>query len=80
MRYYVESNLNNFEFWGGARDIAKELTPEQLNEIDDILDTDDITLSETEINDLFWFEYDRIAEWLGFKDFDALLEYNNDRG
>lgn len=28
---------------------------------------------ETEINDLFWFEEDTIAEWLGYFSFDEIM-------
>lgn len=34
-------------------------------------------MSETEINDLFWFEEDTIAQWLGFDDFEALERDHN---
>jgi len=31
-------------------------------------------LSETDINDLFWFEDELIAEWLGYENFDEIME------
>lgn len=34
-------------------------------------------MSETELNDLLWFEDDTIAEWLGFEDWEALERLNN---
>jgi hypothetical protein len=33
-------------------------------------------MSEFEVNDLFWFERDLIAEWLGYEDFDEIMERN----
>lgn len=33
--------------------------------------------TETQINDLFWFEFDTICQWLGYKDEDDFL---NKRG
>ena len=33
-------------------------------------------LSEAEINDLFWFEEDVIAEWLGYESFEEIMERN----
>lgn len=75
MRYYVEQSLNHFEFWGGARAVAGTLTIEQLEQIEGILE-DCGELSETDINDLFWFEPDRIAEWVGYDDFEALQAAN----
>lgn len=73
MRYYVEKPLADFEFWAGAYDVAVHLTQDDLDTIEAILD-DCGELSETDINDLFWFEPDRIAEWLGYEDFEALIE------
>ena len=43
-----------------------DLTPEQLDEVEEILeDLYPEGLSETEVNDLFWFEFETIKEWLG---------------
>ena len=39
-----------------------------------ITDGGSVTLMETEINDFFWFETDAIAEILGYKNFDELME------
>ena len=69
MKYYVEESLRNFQFWSGARENAAELTMEQLDELESILE--DIYpdgMSDTEINDLMWFEFDLIKEWLGIDD------------
>ena len=38
----------------------------------------DNTPSDTEINDLFWFEEDFIAELLGFDNWEALERHNAD--
>ena len=35
-------------------------------------------MDETEINDLFWFEDDLIAQWLGYEDFEALMNRDKD--
>ena len=79
MKYYVENNLADFDFWGGAVDTA-----DTLRELDDVVDfdvfgcleammEDDITeWSETGINDFFWFEDDTIAEWLGYSSWEGL--------
>ena len=36
-------------------------------------------LEETGLNDFLWFERELIAEWLGFDDYDELLNENNTR-
>lgn len=69
MKIYSEKSLRNFDFWCGAKDNANELTSAQLDEVENILeDMYPDGMSETEINDLFWFEFDTIKEWLGITD------------
>ena len=75
MKVYREISLREFDFWAGARDTVKYLTDDELDHIERILEEVYIqTLSETELNDLFWFESDVIASWLGYRDFDELIE------
>lgn len=63
----VNVSLVDFEFWGGARRNAAQLTQQELTFLDEWL-TDyfegDLP-TETTINDLFWFEFERICEILG---------------
>lgn len=74
MKYLVEDNLHNFNFWAGAKDRVKMLTWSDLDTIENMLE--DIFCGEvptdTEINDLFWFEEDTIAEWLGYNSWEEL--------
>lgn len=72
MNYTVEIPLRNFEFWGGAKSKAQLLTPSQLDQIDDIFSVTRQPIDQTDINDLFWFEFDYIATLLGFEDGDDL--------
>ena len=69
MKVYSEINLRDFEFWSGAKLNAETLTSEQLDTVESILeDAYPDGISETQINDFFWFEFDTIREWLGIKD------------
>ena len=69
MKIYSEKSLRNFEFWSGAKENANELTESQFNEVENILEyMYPEGMSETEINDLFWFDFDTIKEWLGITD------------
>ena len=71
MKIYSEKSLRNFEFWSGAIENANELTSVQLDEVENILeDMYPDGMSETEINDLFWFDFDTVKEWLGITDED----------
>ena len=71
MKIYSEESLRNFDFWSGARSNAEELTYDQLDELEAILeDMYPEGMSATELNDLMWFEFDTIKEWLGIEDED----------
>ena len=77
MKIYREIPLTEFEFWAGGKDTVEELTDSELEQIEQILE--EIYpegMSEFEVNDIFWFERDLIAEWLGYKDFDEIMERN----
>lgn len=69
MKYYVEDSLSNFQFWSGGRDRANLLSNEQLDTVEQMLEeiAPEEGWSDTAINDFFWFEFDTIAEWLGYK-------------
>ena len=75
MKIIKEDSLRNFDFWSGARDRVKYLSDEDFDQIEETLEEiypDGMT--ETEINDLFWFDEDTIAEWLGYSDWEELEE------
>ena len=75
MKIYKEERLRNFEFWSGACDRVKYLTDEELDTIESILEEcNPEGMTETEINDFFWFEEDTIAEWLGYSSFDEIMD------
>lgn len=75
MKVYKDESLRSFEFWSGAKDTVKYLTYEELDQIEAILeDLYPDGMSETEINDFFWFEEDTIAQWLGYNDFEELMK------
>lgn len=64
MKIVTDMYLEDFEFWGGAKALAELLTYEEL--------------TATELNDIFWFGDDEIANVLGYEDeeqmWDKLLE------
>lgn len=75
MKIYTEQSLKDFEFWSGARDRAKYLTDDQFDTIEAILeDAYPDGMTDTEINDFFWFEEDTVADWLGYNSFEELME------
>lgn len=66
MQYIRDESLTNFEFWSGAKDKAKLLTYSELEELDNLIaDLFSKTPTETEINDLFWFDFESVCELIG---------------
>ena len=75
MKVFREVSLKEFDFWAGAKDTVHYLTSEELDQIEEMLkDIYPDGLSETEVNDFFWFEDDMIAEWLGYDSFEEIME------
>lgn len=73
MKMYREESLRHFEFWSGAKQVADELTYEELDAIEAELESlYPDGMDETDINDFFWFEEDTIADWLGFGSWEGL--------
>lgn len=80
MKITTEKSLKNFEFWGGAKDTVKYLTDEELDTIEGILEElNPGGLSETEINDTFWFGDDEIAYLLGYDSFEEIMKRGEQR-
>ena len=78
MKIYSEKSLNDFAFWSGAKDTVKYLTEDEINQIETTLeDCFPEGMSETEINDFFWFEDDTMAEWLGYQSFEDIMYREN---
>lgn len=78
MKIYTENSLRHFDFWSGAKETVKYLTDEELDTIETILeDYYPEGMSETQVNDIFWFEDDWIAEMLGYNDFEEIMNRNN---
>lgn len=74
MTITAELNLQTFEFWSGAKDHS--FTHGELKELEFILEDlfHEQQPTETQINDLFWFEEEMLCEWLGI-DFEE--DYSN---
>lgn len=70
MEYKVEKPLKDFNFWSGGKDRASKLTDEQLDQCESLIEElfyGDIP-TETQINDLFWFDFEEtICPYLGIE-------------
>lgn len=64
MKYYVEINPCDFEFWAGAKERMDSATDEQRKEVYDQIEilAYEQDCSATDINDFVWFECDEIFE------------------
>ena len=69
MTITYELDLNSFEAWSGARETLERIQREgKCTELENILEElypDGMT--ETDLNDLLWFEPETVYEWLGIR-------------
>lgn len=63
MTITYETTLENFEFWGMARENAAKLTKDELATLEELLEGK--TWNRTELNDLFAYYFDQVCEMLG---------------
>ena len=76
MIVYEEISLKEFPFWGPAESHIKYLTDEEFELIEQKLNYDDTQrgIDKTDLNDLFAYDEDYIANILGYNNFDELRE------
>ena len=69
MTMTYEWDLSSFEAWSGAIDTLNRIKREgKCEELESILeDTYPDGMTETELNDLLWFEADEVYSWLGLR-------------
>ena len=73
MKVINEISLNSFEFWAGAKANAERLTYEEMEQIDKMIkELYPDGIDKININNLFWFEFESVVEWLGY-------EYNEEK-
>lgn len=69
MTITYELDLNRFEAWSGAKETLERIQREgKCAELENVLEElypDGMT--ETELNDLLWFESETVYEWLGIR-------------
>lgn len=79
MTIKTDISLRDFDFWSGAIDTAQYLSSQDFDKIESILESEyPDGMTDTEVNDLFWFEYDWVAELLGYTDFEEIMEERKD--
>lgn len=73
-----ELDLTQFKFWAGGEDNAKEFSYSDLEQLNDWFNANYDSLSECEVNDMFWLEPDMLAQALGYSDFEAMIDGEDD--
>ena len=70
MKITSEMNLKNFKAWSGAKDTLNKLIElDKCDELEFILESEYPNgLTNTQLNDLLWFDKDWIYETLGIEE------------
>lgn len=75
----TNESLYQFRFWGNAVYTVENLTLEQLEILENMIDDCfPEGIDEVALNDYFSFEEDDIADVLGFENWEALCQHNRD--
>lgn len=80
MKIIMETSLENFKFWSGAKDTAEIIDEHGLwSTVESILeDLYPNGISDTELNDIFWFEDEWLFETLGINTYGEEEEEEGD--
>ena len=71
-------SLIDFEPWSGAVHVYENLTWAQLDQLDRMLEElYPAGMTDTQVNDMLWHDSDRIAELLGFRNWEHLERVND---
>ena len=74
MKIWSDDSIRNFNFWSGARDTVNDLTWEDFDILEPLIEEMfGGEVEDVDLNDFFWFERDTIASWLGYEDYRELI-------
>ena len=74
MKIWTDDSIRNFNFWSGGRDTVNDLTWEDFDILEPLIEEMfGGEIEDVDLNDFFWFERDTIAEWLGYEDYEELM-------
>lgn len=75
MKIYTEIDLEDFEFWGGAKELSSMLDSSDFDVIERELNIESPDgLDEVELNDIFSYEKEHIANLLGYDTYEEMLK------
>ena len=74
MKIWTEDSIRNFNFWSGGRDTVNDLTWEDFDVLEPLIEEAfGGEVEDVDLNDFLWFERDTIARWLGYEDYEELM-------
>lgn len=79
MKIICEKSLENFEAWSGGKDTMNDLSNSDCERLEQHIEEiypDGIT--DTQLNDFLWFERDTIADLLGYRSYEALMNQDDE--
>jgi len=81
MKIVSEMDLEDFEFWSGAKDRADKLDSSQFRQIERVLEEQyPDGMTDTEINDLFWFDFETVLGWINHYECGICSDITSDDG
>lgn len=67
MKILTEQSLTEFTFWSSAKTNAQKLSDAELYKVEAVLkELFPEGIDETQLNDIFWFDFDMVLSWLGY--------------
>lgn len=75
MKVFSEIDIDEFEFWEGGKCVADSFSEDDLEAIQNKLEElYPDGMSDTELNDLFWYDEDFVAGLAGYSSFEKVKE------
>lgn len=79
MIIYSDEGLSTFDFWGPAAKFVTYFSADELDCIEATLtDLYPDGIDATNLNDIFSYEIDMVASFVGFEDFEDLKKQHNE--
>lgn len=77
MKIITDTRLTDFKFWSGGKDTVDDLTYDELEYLEGVLQEtlcdEQGYVTDDALNNYFWFEREEIARLLGYDDYDQLM-------
>ena len=79
MQVTYDLDLNRFDFWSGAVYTAEQFSSAELMQLENYFEeVYGDSVSAGDVNNAFWFEADTLAQYLGYSDFEEVVNGKTD--